>query len=148
VVPWEKCLLNCLIKFVLCCLIKCCDGKNTSREIIVGCQVRSELSVRTQTESCWSERNPFELVLLLQILGGRSSLENQIPVLLLLLLLWIQILFHRERESERERGLLECKKSFRLGFEVVYSVWMEVQQSGKSCTHVLTLLLLLPVQFL
>ncbi len=54
----------------------------------------------------------------------------------------------RERQRQRERGVLECKKTFWLGFEVVYSVWVEVQQSGKSCTHLLTLLLLLPVQFL
>ncbi len=76
--------------------------------------MRSELSVRTQTESCWSERNPFELVLLLQIQFGwkKQSGKSSTRIVVAVVAKDSDSVSQRERERERERGLLECKKSF------------------------------------
>ncbi len=67
--------------------------------------MRSELSVHTHTHRAAGVKE----ILLNWFcccrfsLGGRSSLENQVPVLLLLLLLWILFQRDRERETETER---------------------------------------------
>jgi hypothetical protein len=68
--------------------------------------VRSELSAHTQTESCWSERNPFELVLLLQVQFGwkNQSGKSNTHILVAVVAMDSDSVSQRESERERERA--------------------------------------------
>ncbi len=68
--------------------------------------MRSELSARTQTESCWSERNPFQLVLLLQVQFGwkNQSGKSNTHILVAVVAMDSDSVSQRESVCERERA--------------------------------------------
>ncbi len=68
--------------------------------------MRSELSGHTQTESCWSERNPFELVLLLLVQFGwkKQSGKSNTRIVVAVVAMDSDSVSQRERVRERERA--------------------------------------------